>query len=271
MKKIVVIMMILVIPLITVEKVNNKNYYLETETNTYTKAEIDNKIKELKDKIDSNATNIIETKNILTEIKSKLNDYALKTSLNKTNEDIESLLTLANQNKTRIDELNTSKGILEEYYNLFPIYEKGNQFTDVTGGWVSDGSYGSIVFNDEYIYMNGTNDNQAWVMKLFTNNDIDISQYDGILLISDLINTKTTSMLLNLNYVNQVDLAPNPYYVYNYTIDGLGYSLSTYKYNTIQTFMWNKSVTSKGKFCLTIGGSNEQNIYAIYLVKKKIS
>ena len=105
MKKIVVIMMILVIPLITVEKVNNKNYYLETETDTYTKEEIDSKINELKDKIDSNSTSIIETKSILTEIKNKLNDYALKTSLNKTNEDIENLLALANNNAKRIDEL----------------------------------------------------------------------------------------------------------------------------------------------------------------------
>ena len=117
MKKIVVIMMILIIPLITVEKVNNKNYYLETETNTYTKEEIDNKINELLTKINDNTTKITETKNILIEIKNKLNDYALKTSLNKTNEDIESLLTLANQNKTRIDDLENSISA-KGYYNI---------------------------------------------------------------------------------------------------------------------------------------------------------
>ena len=105
MKKIVVIMMILIIPLITVEKVNNKNYYLETETNTYTKAEIDNKINELLTKINDNTTKITETKSILTDIKNKLDDYALKTELTKTNENITTLDELANQNKAMIDEL----------------------------------------------------------------------------------------------------------------------------------------------------------------------
>ena len=146
MKKIVVIILLLVIPLITVEKVNNKNYYLETETDTYTKEEIDNKINELKNKIDSNATNIIETKSILTEIKNKLNDYALKTSLNKTNEDIENLLTLANQNKTRIDSLEDKS----KNYNLRAetIYKASSERSGTTFGTLN---YNVDLTNSAYI------------------------------------------------------------------------------------------------------------------------
>ena len=109
MKKILLVLsIILVIPLMTVEKINNKNYYLETETNTYTKEEIDNKINELLTKINDNTTKITETKNILTEIKNKLDNYALKTALTKTNENITTLDELVKSNKERLDELENS-------------------------------------------------------------------------------------------------------------------------------------------------------------------
>ena len=118
MKKILLVLgIILVIPLITVDKINNKSYYLETETDTYTKEEIDSKINELLTKINDNTTKITEAKNILTEIKNKLDDYALKTALTKTNEDITTLDELVKSNKARIDELENIKNTLKQILN----------------------------------------------------------------------------------------------------------------------------------------------------------
>ena len=115
MKKVVIVVIgiLMIIPVVTKTNINNKNYELDTTTEVYTKAEVDSKIEELKTSIESNETTITETKNLLTEIKNKLNDYALKTALTETNEDIESLLTLANENKSRIDELENNQSISE--------------------------------------------------------------------------------------------------------------------------------------------------------------
>ena len=106
MKKIIIsLVILLIIPIIGVNTVNNKNYELETVTNTYTKEEIDSKLEELRTSINNNKTNIESNKNILTAIQKKLNDYALKTSLNKTNNNIDSLNTIVTNNTNKITNL----------------------------------------------------------------------------------------------------------------------------------------------------------------------
>ena len=113
MKK-VVIALLLIIPIIGVNTVNNKNYELETVTNTYTKEEIDSKLEELRTSINNNKTSIEENKNILTAIQNKLNDYALKTALNKANSNIDSLNTIVTNNTNKIKTIENGKTLIAE-------------------------------------------------------------------------------------------------------------------------------------------------------------
>ena len=111
MKK-VVIALLLIIPIIGVNTVNNKNYELETVTNTYTKEEIDSKLEEIRTSINNNKTSIEENKNILTAIQNKLNDYALKTALNKANSNIDSLNTIVTNNTNKIKTIENGKTLI---------------------------------------------------------------------------------------------------------------------------------------------------------------
>ena len=113
MKK-VVIALLLIIPIIGVNTVNNKNYELETVTNTYTKEEIDSKLEEIRTSINNNKTSIEENKNILTTIQNKLNDYALKTALNETNSNIDSLNTIVTNNTNKITTIENGKTLIAE-------------------------------------------------------------------------------------------------------------------------------------------------------------
>ena len=139
----------MIIPVVTKTNINNKNYELDTTTEVYTKAEVDSKIEELKTSIESNETTITETKNLLTTIKNKLNDYALKTSLTKTNEDIENLLAIANENKSRIDELE-NKNCSTQTLNAVSIYKAPS----IRGGVnVSAQNYEIDLTNAAYIFV----------------------------------------------------------------------------------------------------------------------
>ena len=115
MKKIIIpLVILLIIPIIGVNRVNNKNYELETVTNTYTKEEIDSKLEEIRTSINNNKTSIEENKNILIAIQNKLNDYALKTALNTANSNIDSLNTVATNNTNKITTIENGKTLIAE-------------------------------------------------------------------------------------------------------------------------------------------------------------
>ena len=115
MKKIVIpiFCLLLILPLITKTSINNRNYELDATTEVYTKAEVDSKLAELRKSIESNTTTITETRNLLTTIQNSLKNYALKTALIEANSNIDNLLTIANNNTKRIDELSNKKTSIE--------------------------------------------------------------------------------------------------------------------------------------------------------------
>ena len=181
MKKIAIVIGILMtIPLITKQVINNRNYELDTITEVYTKAEVDNKLSEIKKSIENNESSIKETKNLLTTIQNSLQNYALKTALEEANTNIDSLLTIANNNTKRIDDLTkTSIGELN-----FEIRSKSNRsyaFTsskmnisdyDIvkTGSTLNSASlevYPSDLFNDPTITLTAPNYNVNYLLFCF--------------------------------------------------------------------------------------------------------
>ena len=134
MKKIIIpiLCLLLILPLVTKTSVNNKNYELDTTTEVYTKAEVDSKLAELKKSIESNEASITETKNLLTTIQNSLQNYALKTALEEANTNIDSLLTIANNNTKRIDALEKSSSTsatpisIDMNNTAFELHSKSN-------------------------------------------------------------------------------------------------------------------------------------------------
>ena len=171
MKK-VVIALLLIIPIIGVNTVNNKNYELETVTNTYTKEEIDSKLEELRTSINNNKTSIEENKNILTTIQNKLNDYALKTALNKANSNIDSLNTIVTNNTNKITNLEnlfkegTAKA--SEILSGKTAIVGGNKITGSMTNWknqniwINEGN-GKFIDNYTYTYSDGKTVNNMYV------------------------------------------------------------------------------------------------------------
>ena len=115
MKKVVIVVIgiLMIIPVVTKRIINNRNYELDTATEVYTKTEVDSKLAEIRKSIESNTTAITETKKLLTTIQNSLKNYALKTALTEANSNIDSLLTIANNNTKRIDELSNKKTSIE--------------------------------------------------------------------------------------------------------------------------------------------------------------
>ena len=134
MKKIVIpiFCLLLILPLITKTSINNRNYELDATTEVYTKAEVDSKLAELRKSIESNTTAITETRNLLTTIQNSLKNYALKTALTEANNNIDSLLTIANNNTKRIDALEQTSSTSATPINVdmnntaFALHSKSN-------------------------------------------------------------------------------------------------------------------------------------------------
>ena len=215
MKKIVIVVIsiLMIIPVVTKTIINNKNYELDTTTEVYTKAEVDSKIEELKTSIESNETTITETKNLLTTIKSKLNDYALKTALTKTNEDIESLLTLANENKIRIDALESNMNISGELINDSLSTSCNNNTSTSEKVLTTTGDCLAVMLISDYISgtYNGANDNyvriygddnilfESNVTKRSTGVNVSTSNYQNVKVV---ISTRhSTSATTGANFV----------------------------------------------------------------------
>ena len=191
MKK-VVIALLLIIPIIGVNTVNNKNYELETVTNTYTKEEIDSKLEEIRTSINNNKTSIEENKNILTTIQNKLNDYALKTALNEANSNIDNLIEIVNKNKEKIDELEEKLNIkLEHKLIEISSFERNSDNTAylvnvgtgykyvILEGWTKLNHYGYV----------GSSSDTGWGYRTLSTSD-----YSGAVLSYD---SKTGIAMLN--------------------------------------------------------------------------
>ena len=128
MKKavIVVIGILMIIPVVTKRIINNRNYELDTTTEVYTKAEVDSKLAEIKKSIESNTTAITEA-----------------------NSNIDSLLTIANNNTKRIDALE-NMSCSTQTLNKVSIYKAPSIRGGVT---VSAQNYEIDLTNAAYIFV----------------------------------------------------------------------------------------------------------------------
>ena len=153
MKKIVIpiFCLLLILPLITKTSINNRNYELDATTEVYTKAEVDSKLAELRKSIESNTTSITETRNLLTTIQNSLKNYALKTALTEANTNVDSLLTIANNNTKRIDALEQTSSTSATPVNInmnntaFALHSKSNSGGGggITASYAQSGSNNS--------------------------------------------------------------------------------------------------------------------------------
>ncbi len=163
MKKIVIpiFCLLLILPLITKTSINNRNYELDATTEVYTKAEVDSKLAELRKSIESNTTAITETRNLLTTIQNSLKNYALKTTLEEVNTNIDSLLTIANNNTKRIDALKLNTNVSGELiYDTFST-SCNNNTTKSEKVLTTTGDCLAVMLISDYISgtYNGANDN----------------------------------------------------------------------------------------------------------------
>lgn len=81
-----------------------------------------------------------------------------------------------------LNALNANISIIME--KLFPetpfIYENGNEYPEITGGWIGSASGGSATKNDDYLYLASTNPmgpSNSYHAQFYTNLKIDISEY----------------------------------------------------------------------------------------------
>ena len=112
MKKIISIIMIALVGLSIIPKtlVNEKHVVLESTTSVYTKEEVDSLLSAIRTNITNNTNELTNIKSELTALQNSLKDYALKTSLNTTNSNIDGLNTIVTDNTARIEALEASSG-----------------------------------------------------------------------------------------------------------------------------------------------------------------
>ena len=117
MKKIVSIIMITLIGLTIIPKTltNERHTVLEGTTSVYTKEEVDNLLSTIRSNITNNTNELTNIKSELTSLQNSLKDYALKTSLNTTNSNIDDLNTVVTAHESRIE-------FLENTYNELNTY-----------------------------------------------------------------------------------------------------------------------------------------------------
>ena len=110
MKKIISIMIIALVGITIIPKtlVNEKHVVLESTTSVYTKEEVDNLLSIIRTNITNNTNELTNIKSELTALQNSLKDYALKTSLNTTNSNIDGLNTIVENNTARIEALENS-------------------------------------------------------------------------------------------------------------------------------------------------------------------
>jgi hypothetical protein len=160
-------------------------------------------------------------------------------------------------------------------YKFIPIYKNGNMYTSITGGYSSRVSYnGNVSFESDHIHLETTQQNNAWVSLVYTTNKIDLSKYNGIIIvIKNNIKELTTpndSRYYGFNYVSNVETTgTTAYYIQNYVIDNIQGSFPITD-STIINYIWEKSdVTSPGHIAFTCCEKNlNYDIYEIYLISE---
>ena len=113
MKKIISIIMIVLVGLSIIPKTltNEKHTVLESTTSVYTKEEVDSLLSAIRTNITNNTNEITNIKSELTTLQNSLKDYALKTSLNTTNSNIDGLNTVLTDHASRIEALENNENI----------------------------------------------------------------------------------------------------------------------------------------------------------------
>ena len=94
---------------------NERHTVLEGTTSVYTKEEVDNLLSTIRSNITNNTNELTNIKSELTTLQNSLKDYALKTSLNTTNSNIDDLNTVVTAHESRIE-------FLENTYNELNTY-----------------------------------------------------------------------------------------------------------------------------------------------------
>ena len=109
MKKIISIIMVALVGIAIIPKtlINERHIVLESTTSVYTKEEVDNLLSTIRTNITNNTNEITNIKSELTTLQNSLKDYALKTSLNTTNSNIDGLNTVVTSNSSKITSLET--------------------------------------------------------------------------------------------------------------------------------------------------------------------
>ena len=107
MRKIISIIMITLVGITIIPKtlINERHTVLESTTSVYTKEEVDNLLSTIRTNITNNTNEITNIKSELTALQNSLKDYALKTSLNETNSNIDDLNTIVTNNISRVEAL----------------------------------------------------------------------------------------------------------------------------------------------------------------------
>ena len=125
MKKIISIILVSIIGISIIPKtlVNEKHIVLESTTSVYTKEEVDSLLSTIRTNITNNTNEITNIKNELTTLKNSLNNYALKTSLNTTNSNIDNLNSIVTDNTSRIEALEALSGSGDnDLYSIWQPY-----------------------------------------------------------------------------------------------------------------------------------------------------
>ena len=118
MKKIISLVLVGLIGLTIIPKtlVNERHTVLESTTSVYTKEEVDSLLSAIRTNITNNTNELTNIKSELTTLQNSLKDYALKTSLNTTNSNIDGLNTVVTNNTARIEALeNSSSNEISEF------------------------------------------------------------------------------------------------------------------------------------------------------------
>ena len=95
-------------------------------SNVYSKDEVNNLVDSLDTKITNNTNEITSIKSNIEELQNNLNNYALKSELEKTNTNVENLSSLVNSNQKSIQELNTTINQMGSYTAINSVTIPGN-------------------------------------------------------------------------------------------------------------------------------------------------
>ena len=160
MKKIISIIMVALVGIAIIPKtlINERHIVLESTTSVYTKEEVDNLLSTIRTNITNNTNELTNIKSELTALQNSLKDYALKTSLNTTNSNVDNLNTIVIDNTSRIEALENSVSAFPTI-NIFKT--AGDAFGEsymTYSGFVLDNSsrkYKSITFTSSGYWRSG--------------------------------------------------------------------------------------------------------------------